>query len=72
MQNEVLPTTCDLDSDDDEEYICSDSDSVQEDESDSYSTYDDNDNLRSTLSKWAVEYNFFFLWNKWQTSRRAA
>lgn len=57
VQNVVLPTTCDLDSDDDEEYICSDSDSVQEDESDCYLTYEDNDKLRSNLSKWAVEYN---------------
>ncbi|GBP27183.1 hypothetical protein EVAR_15956_1 [Eumeta japonica] len=38
IQNEVLSTTRDLDSDDDEDYICDDSDSVQEDESDCYST----------------------------------
>ncbi|GBP20947.1 hypothetical protein EVAR_9518_1 [Eumeta japonica] len=43
IQNEVLSTTRDLDSDDDEDYICDDSDSVQEDESDCYSTSDNCD-----------------------------
>ncbi|GBP96620.1 hypothetical protein EVAR_64305_1 [Eumeta japonica] len=57
IQNEVLSTTRDLDSDDDEDYICDDSDSVQEDESDCYSTYEENNKLRSTLSEWAVEHN---------------
>lgn len=55
--NEELNTTRDLDSDDDEVYICDDSDSVKEDESDCYSTYEKNIKLRSTLSKWAVEHN---------------
>ncbi|GBP40968.1 hypothetical protein EVAR_26049_1 [Eumeta japonica] len=57
IQNEVLSTTRDLDSDDDEDYICDDSDSVQEDESDCYSTYEENNKLRSTLSEWGVEHN---------------
>ncbi|GBP48233.1 hypothetical protein EVAR_96822_1 [Eumeta japonica] len=57
IQNQVLSTTRDLDSDDDEDYICDDSDSVQEDESDCYSTYEENNKLRSTLSEWAVEHN---------------
>lgn len=57
VQNKVLPTRRDLDSDDDEEYICDNSDSVQEDESDCYSTYEENYKLRSTLSTWAVEHN---------------
>lgn len=57
VQNKVLPTTRDLDSDDDEEYICDHSDSVQEDESDCYSTYEENIKLRSSLSKWGVEHN---------------
>lgn len=57
VQSKVLTTTCDLDSDDDEEYICDNSDSVQDDESDCYSTYEENNKLRSTLSKWAVEHN---------------
>ncbi|GBP05806.1 hypothetical protein EVAR_5112_1 [Eumeta japonica] len=46
-----------INSDDDEDYICDDSDSVQEDESDCYSTYEENNKLRSTLSEWAVEHN---------------
>ncbi|CAH2225546.1 jg22545, partial [Pararge aegeria aegeria] len=57
VQNKVLPTTSDLDSDDDEEYICDNSDSEQEDEDDCYSTYEENNKLRSNLSKWAVEHN---------------
>lgn len=38
VQNKILSTTSNLDSDDDEEYICDNYDSEQEDERDCYST----------------------------------